>query len=106
MEELDLKLRRFLAVLLAFVILLGTTSAFAADTFTDVPEDAYYAEAVKWAVENDVTYGKGDGIFAPEDTVTRAEAVTFLWCAAGRPEPTKTETFPDVESDPLRERAP
>ncbi len=68
--------------------------------FTDVAEDAYYAEAVAWAVENGITNGMGDGTFAPGNTVNRAQAVTFLWRMAGKPAPTKTETFPDVESDP------
>ncbi len=69
-------------------------------SFTDVAADAYYAEAVDWAVENGITNGMGDGTFAPLQTVTRAQAVTFLWRMAGKPVPTKTETFPDVESDP------
>ena len=50
-------------------------------SFTDVPSGAYYAEAVAWAAENDVTTGVGDGRFAPDDTCTRAQIVTFLWRA-------------------------
>ncbi len=95
-----MKMRKFFAVLLALILALGTTTAYAADAFSDVPADAYYAEAVNWAVENGVTNGMGDGRFAPETTVNRAQAVTFLWRMAGRPEPTKTQTFPDVESAP------
>ena len=49
--------------------------------FTDVPSGAYYAKAVAWAAENDVTTGIGDGRFAPDDTCTRAQIVTFLWRA-------------------------
>ncbi len=94
-----MKLRKILAVLLALVLTLGTT-AFAADTFSDVPEDAYYAEAAAWAAEKKIAEGRGNGVFDPEATVTRAEAVTFLWRMAGEPEPTQTETFADVESDP------
>lgn len=93
-----MKLRRIMLVLLALVMTLSTT-AFAADTFSDVPEDAYYAAAVQWAVEREITYGKGNGVFDPEATVTRAEAVTFLWRLAGAPEPTQTESFDDVEAD-------
>ena len=95
-----MKLRRFLAVLLALVMALGTTAVFAAETFTDVAEDAYYAGAVAWAAETKITEGKGNNRFDPEASVNRAEAVTFLWRMAGKPEPTQTETFTDVESDP------
>ena len=65
--------------------------------FTDVSADAYYADAVVWAVENGVTQGTGNGAFSPNATVTRAEAVTFLWRAAGSPEPsTSASPFTDV----------
>ena len=50
--------------------------------FTDVPDDAYYLKPVAWAVENGVTQGVGDGKFAPNDTCTRAQVVTFLYRAA------------------------
>ena len=95
-----MKLKRILALTLALILALGTT-VFAADgAFTDVADDAYYADAVAWAVEEEITNGRGDGKFAPNATVTRAEAVTFLWRMAGRPEPTQAETFTDVEADP------
>ena len=65
--------------------------------FYDVPNDAYYYEAVKWAVENGVTGGVGNNLFAPDGTCTRAQAVTFLWRAAGSPAPKSTATpFTDV----------
>jgi hypothetical protein len=76
------------------------TSAFAAGTFTDVPADAYYADAVEWGAKKSIVAGRGDGIFDPDSTVNRAEAVTFLWRMAGCPEPTQTGTFNDVENDP------
>ena len=48
--------------------------------FTDVPADAYYADAVEWAVKNGITIGTGDGTtFSPDAAVSRAQAVTFLW---------------------------
>ena len=93
-----MKQRKIFALLLAVVMTLGTTAVFAASEFTDVSEDAYYAEAVDWAVEKEITNGK-DGGFAPDDIVTRAEAVTFLWRMAGEPVPSQTETFADVEAD-------
>ena len=88
-----------LAVLLALAMALST-AAFAADSFSDVPADAYYADAVLWAAEEAITTGYGDATFRPERTVTRAEAVTFLWRMAGEPAPTQEETFDDVENDP------
>lgn len=93
-------MKKTIAILLALILTLGCVStAFAAGDFTDVTDEAYYADAVAWAVEKAVTDGMGDGTFAPEATVTRAQAVTFLWRMAGKPAPTKTETFADVEAD-------
>ena len=68
--------------------------------FTDVPEDAYYAKAVEWALEEGVTNGTGETTFSPNATVTRGQAVTFLWRASGRPEPAAgAPVFADT-SDP------
>ena len=50
--------------------------------FTDVKEGAYYVDAVNWAVDKKVTSGKTETTFAPNDSCTRAQAVTFLWRAA------------------------
>ena len=55
--------------------------------FYDVPNGAYFYEAVKWAVKNGITTGVGNDLFAPEQPCTRAQIVTFLWRAAGSPEP-------------------
>lgn len=54
-------------------------------TFTDVPTGAYYEEAVGWAVEKGITKGTSDSTFTPDGVCTRAQAVTFLWRAAGSP---------------------
>lgn len=54
-------------------------------SFVDVPADAYYASAVNWAVQRGVTSGTGGSYFSPDMTVTRGQAVTFLWRAAGQP---------------------
>ena len=68
--------------------------------FTDVKAGAYYEDAVKWAVDKAVTSGKTVTTFAPNESCTRAQAVTFLWRAAGSPEPTASEmTFTDVKAD-------
>ena len=53
--------------------------------FYDVPNNAYYFDAVKWAVENGITGGVGSNLFAPNGDCTRAQIVTFLWRAAGSP---------------------
>ena len=47
----------------------------------DVAEDAYYAEAVRWALSQGITTGTGDGKFSPDAACTRAQIVTFLWRA-------------------------
>ena len=67
--------------------------------FADVSTDAYYYEAVKWAAENNITGGIGNGLFGPELTCSRGQIVTFLWRAAGSPEPTALSTFTDVAAD-------
>ncbi len=68
--------------------------------FTDVLKDAYYAEAVRWAVENGITSGISDTQFNPNGICTRAQAVTFLWRAAGSPSPESTMMpFKDVPAD-------
>ena len=67
--------------------------------FTDVPASAYYYDAVLWAVENGVTEGTNATTFSPDMSCTRAQMVTFLWRAAGSPEPvTTTNPFTDVNS--------
>ena len=57
----------------------GEPEAAAETSFTDVPADSWFAGAVAWAVENDVTKGTSETTFAPNDTCTRAQIVTFLW---------------------------
>ena len=64
--------------------------------FYDVPNGAYFYEAVKWAVKNGITTGVGNDLFAPEQPCTRAQIVTFLWRAAGSPEPKAASSFADV----------
>jgi len=64
--------------------------------FADVPADAYFADAVKWAVDKGVTNGLSDTMFGPYESCTRAQIVTFLWRAAGSPEPKAMSSFSDV----------
>ena len=65
--------------------------------FYDVPNDAYYYEAVKWAAENGITGGVGNSLFAPNQPCTRAQIVTFLWRAAGSPVVNYRMPFTDVD---------
>ena len=64
--------------------------------FYDVPNDAYFYEAVKWAVDKGITNGLSDTMFGPYESCTRAQIVTFLWRAAGSPEPKTASSFTDV----------
>ena len=64
--------------------------------FYDVPNGAYFYEAVKWAVDKGITNGLSDTMFGPYESCTRAQIVTFLWRAAGSPEPKTASSFADV----------
>ena len=81
------------------------TPAFKAETpafenpFTDVRAEDYYYDAVLWAAQEGVTGGTSDTLFAPNAGCTRAQAVTFLWRAAGSPEPKTLSSFADVPAD-------
>ena len=67
-----------------------------AHSFDDVPAGAYYEEAVAWAAEKGITEGTSANTFAPKALCTRAQVVTFLWRAAGCPEPQNAGSFADV----------
>ena len=69
--------------------------------FEDVAESDYFYKAVAWAYKKGITGGKTATTFAPDDTCTRAQMMTFLWVASGKPEPASTDNpFTDVaESD-------
>lgn len=75
--------------------------ADSSNPFTDVSADAYYHDAVLWALDKNVTTGTSKTTFSPSATCTRGQVVTFLWRAMGCPEPASTENpFTDVtESD-------
>ena len=68
--------------------------------FTDVKNDAYYADAVKWAVDRGITNGQTTTLFGAEASCTRAQIVTFLWRATGSPVPQTTKNpFTDLSED-------
>lgn len=74
--------------------------------FTDVPSGAYYEDAVIWAVKKDITSGTSATTFNPDGSCTRAQAVTFLWRAAGSPEPKSAAMpFTDVPAGSYFEKA-
>ena len=71
-----------------------------APLFRDVPANAYYRDAVQWAVEQKITGGTSADTFSPETPCTRGQIVTFLWRAAGSPKPqSATNPFRDVDAN-------
>ena len=80
--------KKLLSALLVVCVLLScmTGMAFAASGFSDVPADAYYADAVQWSVSRQITNGTSAATFGPVESCTRAQMVTFLWRAnSGKP---------------------
>ena len=76
----------------------GAAEPAAETPFTDVPEGSYYIDAVDWAYNTGVTTGTSDTTFDPEGSCTRGQVVTFLWRAAGEPEPESLDNpFGDVK---------
>ncbi|MCI8589145.1 MAG: hypothetical protein HFE77_00280 [Clostridiales bacterium] len=68
--------------------------------FIDVPSGEYFAAPVKWAVANEIVFGTSANTFSPNDGCTRAQAVAFLWRAAGKPQPeTTVNPFTDISVD-------
>ena len=67
--------------------------------FADVANSAYYVDAVEWMLKREVTQGTTETTFSPNLNCTRAQIVTFLWRAAGSPEPKSTVSFADVSAD-------
>ena len=77
----------------------GEPEPTASNPFTDVKESDGFYKAVLWAVENGLTTGKTPTTFDPWGPCTRAQVVTFLWRAAGKPAPSTTAKFKDLEKD-------
>ena len=80
-------------------ITCGSEDAGTETGFDDVDVDAYYDQAVAWAVEQGITAGTSENEFSPEMTITRAQFVTMLWAAKGKPEPDGEMPFKDVPED-------
>ena len=95
--------RKGLSILLAVILLAGAlpmSASAAATPFIDVSPSDWFANSVLWAVENNITGGIGNGKFGPNDPCTRAQVVTFLWAANGKPEPqSTTNPFIDVPNN-------
>ena len=83
-----------------------TWNAYDPDLFMDIPVNSFYYAPVKWALEKKITAGGSDTLFGSADKCNRAQAVTFLWSAAGKPEPTITShPFTDVPAGSFCEKA-
>lgn len=89
-------LKRFFSFLLAAAMLLALGVTASAAEFNDVPAGSDYAEAVQWAADNGYIYGYGDGRFGVNDNVTRAQAATIFYRAAGNPAASGVSRFSDV----------
>lgn len=88
--------KRIASLALALVLCLGLTVPASA-AFTDVSDGQYFAAPVAWAVEQGITTGTTASTFSPHTTCTRAQIITFLWRAAGQPEPkSAVSPFSDV----------
>ena len=96
-----MQIKRWLAMFLSVCLLISVVPVFvsaAENPFTDVPENKYYYQSVLWAVENGITTGTTATTFSPDKTVTRAQAMTFLWRYAGQPK-LVGGSFNDVSTD-------
>ena len=79
--------------------LFGRSSPSQPAEFDDVAEGTFYANAVAWMFENNITTGTSPLTFSPSDPLTRAQFVTLLWRAAGQPTPARPHPFEDVGAD-------
>ncbi len=92
------KAKRIFTLFMVLALMMGLVPAAFASGFSDVASGAWYEEAVTWAVENNITTGMGNGLFAPGNTCIRAQVVTFLWRSQGEPQPKVSENpFTDVK---------
>ena len=77
---------------------VGSASSVSPNIFTDVKSSDYFADAVLWAVERNITSGTSKTTFSPNVTCTKAQILTFLWHANGSPEPTAANPFADIQT--------
>ena len=92
-------MKRMISVLIAVVIVLGLgLSALAAGPYTDVPDDAWYAEGVSALREKELMVGLSDTAFGPDRSFTRAQLATVLYRMAGEPAVTGEDDFADTDS--------
>lgn len=80
------------------IAISGAFTEVSVGGFFDVKSSDYYADAVLWAVEKNITAGTSDTTFSPSATCTKAQILTFIWRAAGQPKPTIKNPFNDVDS--------
>ena len=92
-------MKRISSLLIVLILILSLTTMAQAAEVTDVAEDSPYAEAVQWALDNELITGYSDGTFRPNATCTRGHAAAILWRAAGEPKATsQNNPFVDVKS--------
>ena len=92
-----MNLKRFGSVLLILAMILGLLAfSVSAAQFADVAPGDWFAQAVTWALDNNITNGTSETAFSPYETCTKAHIITFLWRAAGEPEPSIFCPFYDV----------
>lgn len=89
-------MKQWMAAVLCTAAMMGSVQAATDARFIDVAPDAYYAEAVDWAVDQEIARGTGGRQFHPEQVCTIGEAVTFLWRACGAPAPAIANPYTDV----------
>ena len=92
-------MKRISSLLIVLILILSLTTMAQAAEVTDVAEDSPYAEAIQWALDNELITGYSDGTFRPNTTCTRGHAAAILWRAAGEPTPT-------LDSNPFRDVSP
>ena len=91
-------MKRILSILLTLVLSLSLAVPALASSYTDVPDGAWYAEAVEALREKEIMNGMGNGRFGPDETFTRAQLATVLYRMADTPAVTGEDSFSDTES--------
>ena len=87
-----------LALTMCFTLTISASATSNKSNFTDVSANAYYADAVAWAVQEGITSGTSATTFSPDQTCTTAQILTFLWRSQNQPKPTIQNPYSDVKS--------